>query len=60
MPPRRKRSKLTTKQKAQRKYASQMRAVRGRAATTARGRGRIETRRAATTLRRKYGLKSGR
>ena len=54
-----KRSKLTKKQLAQRKYASRMRVVRKRAKTTSGGKGRIAKRSSATRLRRKLGLKSG-
>lgn len=49
-------TKLTPKQRAQRKYASAMRSVRKRAKTTTGGRGRIGDRSAATKLRRKLGL----
>ncbi|MEA3136158.1 MAG: hypothetical protein QOJ26_1489 [Thermoplasmata archaeon] len=55
-----KKSKLTKKQLAQRKYASRMRSVRKRAKKAARGKGRIAKRSSATKLRRKLGLKKGR
>lgn len=50
-------SRLTKKQLAQRKYASRMRTVRTRASRRTGGKGRIAKRTAATTLRRKLGLK---
>ena len=46
-------TKLTPRQRAQRKYASAMRTVRKRAKTARGGRGQIGTRSAATKLRRK-------
>ncbi|MCA1813900.1 MAG: hypothetical protein LC624_08110 [Halobacteriales archaeon] len=52
--------KLTAKQLAQRRYAARMRGVRSRATTAKRGKGRIAKRGAATKLRKKLGLKSGR
>jgi hypothetical protein len=52
-------SKLTRKQLAQRKYAAQMRTVRGRAKKASGGKGRISKRAGATRLRRKLGLKAG-
>ena len=54
----RKSSTLTPRQKAQRKYAAGMRSIRTRAKTTRGGRGRIGKRAAATTLRRKLGIKT--
>ena len=54
-----KRSKLTKKQLAQRKYASRMRVLRKRAKKRAGGTGRVAKRSSATKLRRKLGLKSG-
>lgn len=50
---------LTEKQLAQRKYASRMRLVRGRAADAEGGKGRIADRDAATKLRKDLGLKEG-
>jgi hypothetical protein len=55
-----KKSKLTKKQLAQRKYAASMRGVRKRAKKTSGGKGRIAKRSSATKLRRKLGLKKGR
>lgn len=55
-----KRSKLTKKQLAQRKYASRMRTLRKRAKKRAGGTGRVAKRSSATRLRRKLGLKKGR
>lgn len=52
-------SKLSEKQLAQRKYASQMRVVRERAGDSAGGKGPIADREAASKLRRKFGLKRG-
>lgn len=54
-----KKKKLTPKQKAQRKYAAAVRGIRSRAKTAKKGKGRIKARSAATTLRRKLGLKKG-
>ena len=54
-----KKSKLTKKQLAQRKYAASMRGVRKRAKKTAGGKGRVAKRSSATKLRRKLGLKKG-
>lgn len=51
-------SKLTKKQLAQRKYAGRMSGIRKRAKKAKKGTGRIKKRSAATTLRRKLGLKS--
>jgi hypothetical protein len=53
-----KKSKLTKKQLAQRKYASRVRTIRKRAKKTKGGKGRISKRASATKLRRKLGLKS--
>ena len=50
---------LTPKQRAQRKYAAQMRTIRARAKTSSGGKGRISKRTTATKLRRKLGLKAG-
>jgi predicted enzyme related to lactoylglutathione lyase len=52
-------SGLTPKQRAQRKYAAQMRTVRARAKTAKGGKGRIADRSGATKLRRQLGLKKG-
>lgn len=49
-------TKLTPKQRAQRKYAAAMRGVRKRAKTATGGRGRIGNRTAAVKLRRKLGI----
>lgn len=49
-------SELTQKQRAQRKYASEMRTVRARAATQKGGKGPIRERGAAKALRKKHGL----
>lgn len=49
---------LTKKQVAQRKYAASMKGIRKRAKTAKRGTGLIKKRTAATTLRRKLGLKA--
>lgn len=54
-----KKSKLTKKQLAQRKYAASMRGVRKRAKKRAGGKGRVAKRSSATKLRRKLGLKKG-
>lgn len=54
-----KKSKLSKKQLAQRKYAAQVRVLRQRAKKTAGGKGRIAKRSSATKLRRKLGLKAG-
>lgn len=54
-----KKSKLTKKQLAQRKYAASMRGVRKRAKKASGGKGRVAKRSSATKLRRKLGLKSG-
>ncbi|MFA5945192.1 MAG: hypothetical protein WC876_12085, partial [Candidatus Thermoplasmatota archaeon] len=54
-----KKSKLTKKQLAQRKYAASMRGVRKRAKKTTGGKGRIAKRSSATKLRRRLGLKKG-
>lgn len=55
----RKRSKLTKKQLAQRKYAASMRTLRKRAKKASGGKGRVAKRSSATRLRRKLGLKPG-
>lgn len=52
-------SKLTPKQRAQRKYAAGMKQVRARAKTAKGGKGRIAKRSGATKLRRDLGLKPG-
>lgn len=49
---------LSKKQLAQRKYAGAMSGIRKRATTAKGGKGRVATRSAATTLRRKLGLKT--
>ncbi len=49
-------TKLTPRQRAQRKYAGAMRGIRKRAKTATGGRGRIGKRSAATNLRRKLGI----
>ena len=54
-----KKSKLTKKQLAQRKYAASMRGVRKRAKKASGGKGRVTKRAGATKLRRKLGLKKG-
>jgi hypothetical protein len=54
-----KKSKLTKKQLAQRKYAASMRGVRKRAKKASGGKGRVAKRSSATKLRRKLGLKPG-
>ena len=54
-----KRSKLTPKQRAQRKYAASMKGVRSRAKTRRGGKGRVAKRSSATRLRRRLGLKAG-
>ncbi len=54
-----KRSKLTPKQRAQRRYAASMKGLRGRAKKRSGGKGRVAKRSSATRLRRKLGLKSG-
>jgi hypothetical protein len=56
----RRKKTLTTKQRAQRVYASRMRGVRARAKTARGGKGRIAKRPAARTMRKKLGLKGGR
>lgn len=56
---RKKKTKLTKKQLAQRKYAGKMSAVRKRAGKASGGKGRVAKRSGATKLRRKLGLKSG-
>jgi len=59
MPAKRKRkSTLTKKQLAQRKYAGRMSGVRKRAKKAGGGKGRISKRRAATGMRKRMGLKS--
>lgn len=50
------RPKLTTKQRAQRKYAATMKSVRTRAKTATGGKGRIKNRTTAKNLRNKLGL----
>lgn len=55
-----KRSKLTKKQLAQRKYAARMRTLRKRAKKRAGGKGLVSKRSSATRLRRRLGLKKGR
>lgn len=52
-----KKSKLTKKQLAQRKYAGSMSGLRKRAKKASGGKGRIAKRSSATKLRRKLGLK---
>ena len=54
-----KKSTLTKKQRAQRKYAASMRGLRKRAKKTSGGKGRVAKRSSATRLRRKLGLKPG-
>jgi hypothetical protein len=54
-----KKTKLTKKQLAQRKYAAQMRGLRKRAKKTSGGKGRVAKRSSATRARRKLGLKPG-
>lgn len=51
-----KKSPLTRKELAQRRYAALMKGVRARAHAAHGGTGRIRTRRAATDLRRKFHL----
>ncbi|HEX9816252.1 MAG TPA: hypothetical protein VGB18_04670 [Candidatus Thermoplasmatota archaeon] len=51
-------TKLTPRQRAQRKYAASMRGIRKRAKTATGGRGRIGNRSAATNLRRKLGIRT--
>ncbi|MHB8632675.1 MAG: hypothetical protein ACYDBQ_01725 [Thermoplasmatota archaeon] len=50
---------LSTKQRAQRKYAARMKGVRKRATAARGGKGAIAKRQAATRLRRRLGLKKG-
>ena len=54
-----KRTGLSKKQLAQRKYAGSMSGIRKRAAKKSGGKGRIAKRSSATSLRRKLGLKAG-
>jgi hypothetical protein len=54
-----KKSKLTKKQLAQRKYAASMRGLRKRAKKKSGGKGRVAKRSSATKMRRKLGLKPG-
>jgi hypothetical protein len=53
-----KKAALSKKQLAQRKYAGKMGGIRKRATTAKGGKGRIAKRSAATSLRRKLGLKA--
>lgn len=54
---RKKRAKLSPRQRAQRKYAAGVKSMRGRAAQTRGGKGKIAQRAAARKLRRRLGLK---
>lgn len=53
-----KKASLSKKQLAQRKYAGSMSGIRKRASKARGGKGRVAKRSAATSLRRKLGLKS--